>query len=128
MFDAERYIDRQFLVARPGEVRSAADALISKTRVLFKIHLLSVSSEIDQVRRADMASLELCSVRGRDSPQMPRLRSASGKERALGVAKVGRHCIVDAVILAQGHTIDIGGALARNPALRHVQLYLMRIA
>jgi hypothetical protein len=50
--------------------------------------------------------------RPRSAANASRTFVALGKERALVVAKVGRHCIVDAVVLAQGHTIDIGGALA----------------
>jgi hypothetical protein len=46
MFDAKRDIDRQFLVARPGEVRSAADTLIGKARVPLEIHL-SLRGELD---------------------------------------------------------------------------------
>src|SRR5260370_27509912 len=41
MFDTKRDIDRELLVARPGEGRSPADALISETWVLFANHFIS---------------------------------------------------------------------------------------
>src|SRR4051812_32608514 len=81
---------------------------------------------LGQVQPVRSADLDLENPASK--PSACRLRSASGNGRRPGVAEAGRQGIVDAVIPAQGHTIDIGCALAGYPALLHVQLHLLWIA